>query len=75
MIVTTPKPTVVQLGAEPLPSIAVESPLQNFAQTIELTKIDQQFPGIKDQLRHAQQQLALARRYPGQERSFKKGNV
>ena len=55
-----PKQNVIQLSPKPLPSIPIESPLQNFAQTIDLTKIDEQFPGIKDQLRHCQEQLALA---------------
>lgn len=71
----TAKPNVVQLSGKPLPSIAVDSPLQNFAQTLDLAKIDEQFPGISGQLRHCQEQLELTRRYPGRERSFKKGNV
>jgi hypothetical protein len=71
----TPKPNVVQLGAKELPSIAVESPQQNFAETLDLTKIDAQFPGIGEQLRHAQEQLELQRRYPGRARSFRKGNI
>ena len=75
MILKRPKPNVVQLSPKPLPSVAVESPLQNFAHAIDLTKIDEQFPGIRDQLRHCQEQLELARRYPGRERSFKKGKV
>ena len=75
MIMTTPKPNVIPLSAAPLPSIAVDSPQQNFAETADLTTIDQQFPGIRDQLRHRQEQLALTRHYPSRERSFKKGNV
>ena len=72
---TTPKPNVIPLSTAPLPSIAVESSQQNFAETIDLTKIDQQFPGIGDQLQHAQEQLELARRYPGRERSFKRATL
>lgn len=45
----TPKPNVIQLSAKPLPSIAVDSPAQNFAQAVDLTKIDEQFPGIERQ--------------------------
>ena len=40
VILKSPKQNVIQLGAKPLPSIPVESPLQNFAQTIELANID-----------------------------------
>jgi hypothetical protein len=69
------KPNVITLAAKPLPSIAVDSPQQNFAQTVDLTKIDAQFPGIGGQLQHAQEQLALTRRYPGRERNFKKGHA
>jgi hypothetical protein len=60
-------------ATKPLPSIAVESQLQNFAETIELAKINEQFPGIGDQLRHAQEQLTLQRRYPSRQRNFKRG--
>ena len=72
----TGEPQVVQLSPKPLPSIAIESPLQNFAQTIELANIDQQFPGIKAQLRHCREQLELTRQpYPSRRFNFPKGNV
>jgi hypothetical protein len=71
-----PQQTVVQLSPKPLPSIAIESPLQNFAQTTELANIDQQFPGIKAQLRHCREQLELTRQpYPSRRFNFPKGNV
>jgi hypothetical protein len=59
------------MSPEPLPSISVESPLQNFAQTIELANIDQQFPGIKAQLRRCREQLELTRQpYPSRRLNF-----
>ena len=51
-----------------LPSIKVEPSFQDIAKTADPAK-------IKEQLRHANEQLGITRQYPGRERSFKKDNA
>jgi hypothetical protein len=58
---------VVQSDAQ-LPSIEVEPSFQDIAKTLDPAK-------IKEQLRHAQEQLELTLHYPGRERAQPRGKV
>ena len=67
------KPKRVQFrtihGSGPLPSISVEPSFQDIAKTADPAK-------IKEQLRHASEQLELTRqRYPGRGRAQPRGKV
>jgi hypothetical protein len=55
--------------SDELPSVPVEPSFQNIAKTADPAK-------IKEQLRHASEQLELTRqRYPGRERAQPRGKV